>query len=275
MLGLPLHPLIVHVAVILVPLAALASLVVCFREEWRRRFGAALAVLTLASAVVTVVAVRSGGELKGNVVRSAAEAGVSARFGSHPDYGQATQISALALAGAAGALWFASRPRLRPQLPRWWATASYVAIAFPAVSALVAVGLAGHSGARLVWRDLGSFPPGKVAALTGENPPSGSASPQIQDIPAGAITVRLREFRYEPVVIEAGPGASVVLQVVNEGRVFHTLTVPEVKADTRSLWPASSSPLTFTAPDQPGTYRFLCTEEGHEEEGMVGELIVK
>jgi uncharacterized cupredoxin-like copper-binding protein len=273
MLGLPLHPLVVHLAVVLVPLASLAVLIIFWREAWRQSHAGAAAVLAFVAALVAVLAAQSGSELKSDVLRASAEAGVRARFGQHPDYGLATEIAALALAFGAAIVWAGTTPRLRPKLPHLWSTATYVAAAVPAVVALVAVGLAGHSGASLVWRDLGTYPPGKLAVLNaGDAAPAPTPEP---DVLKGALVVRLAEFRFEPNVFEVSSGAEVVLHVVNSGNVFHTFTLPNARADTRPLWPGTSMTLSFSAPQQNGTYRFLCTEEGHEDEGMVGELIVR
>src|SRR5919198_3356924 len=51
--GLPAHPLLLHVPVILVPLAGLAALAFCARPAWLDRYGLGLGVL----AVVTALAV--------------------------------------------------------------------------------------------------------------------------------------------------------------------------------------------------------------------------
>jgi plastocyanin len=272
MLGLPLHPLVVHLAVVLVPLASIVVLLVSLREVWRQRYAGAAAVLALAAGLVAVVAAESGNELKSDVLKASAEAGVRARFGDHPDYGQVTEIAALALALGAAIVWAGTTPRLRWRLPHVWSRASSLAVAIPAAVTLVAVGLAGHSGASLVWRDLGTYPPGKLVGLKAGGEPRPAPSP---DVPPGATIVRLLEFRFEPNELEVGGDADVVLHIVNNGNVFHTFTVLEPRADTRPLWPGASMTLSFTAPQQPGTYRFLCTEEGHEDEGMVGQIIVR
>jgi plastocyanin len=273
MLGLPLHPLVVHLAVVLVPLASIAVLLISWREVWRQRYAGAAAALALGAALVAVVAAQSGSELKSDVLRASAEAGVRARFGQHPDYGRATEIAALALATGAAVVWATTKPRLRSRVPHLACRATYVAVALPAAVALVAVGLAGHSGAALVWRDLGTYPPGKLAVLNERG--SAPAPAPTPDVPAGAIVVRMLEFRFEPNEIEVGSGAEVVLHAVNNGNVFHTFTVLNPRADTHPLWPGTSATLSFTAPLQTGTYRFLCTEEGHEDEGMVGQIIVR
>ena len=41
------------------------------------------------------------------------------------------------------------------------------------------------------------------------------------------------------------------------------------------LGPKESGEVTFTAPEKPGTYPYLCSVSGHAMAGMRGELIVK
>jgi len=69
--GLPAHPLVVHLPIVLVPLAALGALAIAVVPAWRARFG----VLTVAIATVALVGVQlamgSGEELEDHVDRSA------------------------------------------------------------------------------------------------------------------------------------------------------------------------------------------------------------
>lgn len=61
--GIPLHPLVVHAAVVFVPLAALATVIFAVVPRWRRTYGW-LVVATSAVAVITVpLATQSGKRL--------------------------------------------------------------------------------------------------------------------------------------------------------------------------------------------------------------------
>ncbi|PKQ21842.1 MAG: hypothetical protein CVT65_16395, partial [Actinobacteria bacterium HGW-Actinobacteria-5] len=59
-LGLPLHPLVVHAAVVLVPLAALGALVVLAWARARDRYGWLVVAFAVAGAGAAVVARLSG-----------------------------------------------------------------------------------------------------------------------------------------------------------------------------------------------------------------------
>lgn len=48
-----------------------------------------------------------------------------------------------------------------------------------------------------------------------------------------------------------------------------------VIASTDMLGDGESDSVTFTVPDEPGTYQFICTFPGHYSGGMVGTLIVE
>ena len=58
--GLPLHPLVVHAVVVLLPLAAAGTLAVAVVPAWRRRFGVLVALLATAATALVPVATRSG-----------------------------------------------------------------------------------------------------------------------------------------------------------------------------------------------------------------------
>lgn len=62
-LGLPLHPLIVHAAVVLVPLAAVGTLLITVVPRWRRTYGWLVVVASGAALVTVPLATRTGRRL--------------------------------------------------------------------------------------------------------------------------------------------------------------------------------------------------------------------
>lgn len=151
-LGLPLHPLVVHLAVVFVPLAAIAFVGVMWRAEWRRAYGSLVTSAAVVGAVGALLAAQSGEDMEDRLRRTT---GQRLDFGSHPDQGDATQMLAIVFALVAVALWFIERRGVRG--PSWLPTAAYGLGAVLAVSATVAITLTGHSGATLVWAELGTF----------------------------------------------------------------------------------------------------------------------
>jgi plastocyanin len=91
---------------------------------------------------------------------------------------------------------------------------------------------------------------------------------------AGSVTVTASEFKFSPATINATAGQTVNLTVVNSGAVVHTWVLDQgnVKVSVNSGQTVTQS---FTAPSTPGTYKFYCDVPGHQEAGMIGQLIVK
>ena len=68
--GLPAHPLIVHIPVVLVPLATIGAILMLIRPSWRRMFEIPTAVLAVAAAIATQLALQSGEALEEQVRHS-------------------------------------------------------------------------------------------------------------------------------------------------------------------------------------------------------------
>lgn len=144
-LGLPLHPLVVHAAVVLVPLAALGALAVVISGALRERYGWLTACFAAAAAVSAVVARLSGEAL-------ASSLGNLPAVQAHQLWGQWVPFPAVALAVLlpVGLL---LRRRPGTASAAWVAVA--VLISLVAVACLVLVALTGHSGATAVWGGIG------------------------------------------------------------------------------------------------------------------------
>jgi hypothetical protein len=61
--GIPAHPLVVHAVVVLLPLAAVGTLLVVARPAWRRQLGVWVLLLALAGVASVPVAVQTGEQL--------------------------------------------------------------------------------------------------------------------------------------------------------------------------------------------------------------------
>jgi hypothetical protein len=62
--GLPVHPLLVHGVVVLLPLAALGGLMIAARGSWRRRYGSVVLALTAAGVALVPLAATTGRQLR-------------------------------------------------------------------------------------------------------------------------------------------------------------------------------------------------------------------
>jgi hypothetical protein len=166
--GLPLHVLIVHFAVVLVPLAAIGLIATGWKAEWRKKYALAIAVLAVVGAGAALVAAQSGESLQHSITQSAAASGLAGRggesefLGDHPEQGNTAEVLAIIFAGAscvafAVEQWGDRLQVMGAQFIRWQSLWVYVVSSGIGIFALVTMIIAGHSGATLVWKDLGNF----------------------------------------------------------------------------------------------------------------------
>ena len=155
--GLPTHALMVHGAVVLVPLAALALVLAGWSADWRRAYLTPATALALVGAGFAFLAQQSGGPLKRSIRDAVDRAGQRASFGSHPNDGNTALLFAIALGVVAAGFWVINRFGPAHGLPKWSPTAAYVVVVVVAFGATVTMVLAGHSGATLVWKDVGTY----------------------------------------------------------------------------------------------------------------------
>lgn len=138
--GLPLHPLVVHGAIVLVPLAALGALVIAVSARARKRYGS----LVVAGAFVALGAT-IGARLTGVDLNGGEQVGAGA-IGTHVTWGLLAPWPATALAVFSLLLVLAGRGRSRPLL-----LASALLTIVAALASLAVIIVVGHAGATAVW----------------------------------------------------------------------------------------------------------------------------
>ena len=139
--GLPMHPLVVHAAVVLLPLSALVLIVLVFVPSWRIRFGWATIAGLAAGTGAAFVAKESGEAL-------AAKVGLPADHAAWGDILVPVSIGLFAVAVA----WLVLRNRAARTSSR--SAAATVTGGLAVVLALAATAITvivGHSGAQAVW----------------------------------------------------------------------------------------------------------------------------
>jgi hypothetical protein len=149
--GLPAHPLVVHAAVVLLPLAAVATLVCAAGPGLRRRY----APIALAVAVVATIAV---GLAQGSGEALEEEVDETELVEEHTGQGERVLPWAIGVTLAAAAVTAAPAiSRRRPALRTRTVTAVVVALALVAgTGATWTVVEVGHSGAKATWSDVGA-----------------------------------------------------------------------------------------------------------------------
>ena len=89
---------------------------------------------------------------------------------------------------------------------------------------------------------------------------------------ATAIRVVARDFSFSPPELDIPAGRTVNVTLVNEGDLFHDITIPALDfALSASSDTSASGALT---PATRGRYEFFCSVPGHREAGMSGTLVV-
>lgn len=114
--------------------------------------------------------------------------------------------------------------------------------------------------------------------------------------PAKDITVEMTDFAYTPSTITVPVGQPVTLTLKNVGNIEHDFVVEKISASAKVIQDSGSdvhhahgaqqnydlhvsagagqtSVLQLNV-SEPGTYKIFCSVEGHEEAGMIGELVV-
>lgn len=139
--GLPLHPLVVHAAVVLVPLAALGAILMAFLPRFSRRFGPLVVVVSVVAAASAWLARVTGGTLNETV--SVSE--------EHAEWGHQMPVAAVALALLTVVFWLFDRGVPSNRSRAWWLKALALLVVLVSVVAVYLTVVAGHSGAEAVW----------------------------------------------------------------------------------------------------------------------------
>ncbi|MCZ3387216.1 MAG: hypothetical protein LH630_09700, partial [Actinomycetia bacterium] len=111
--GVPLHPLVVHAVVVLIPLASLGVVLVSLVPKWRARFGVLVVAAAAIGTAMVPIATSSGEQLEDRV-------GKTELVERHSELGAVVLYTAGPLLVMAVALWWIGRraQRGRP-VPRW------------------------------------------------------------------------------------------------------------------------------------------------------------
>jgi uncharacterized membrane protein len=136
--GLPLHPLVVHAAVVLIPLACLGAILVIVSGRVRDRYGWLTVAFAAAAALASIVAKVSGETF-------AAHLNIGSLIATHEFYGGLMPYPSVALALALPAALL-----LRGRSSAGWVVTMVLTLV-AAVAGLVLVALTGHAGATAVW----------------------------------------------------------------------------------------------------------------------------
>jgi uncharacterized membrane protein len=139
--GLPIHPLVVHGVVVLLPLSIIGVLALVVRPAWRARYGVLVAACAAVATVLIPVATSSGESFEKRVGNP----------GQHAELGDQLLWFAIPLLVAAVAIVVVDRGIPDKAVRRPVAGLVSVVAVVAAVAAGVQVYRVGESGARAAW----------------------------------------------------------------------------------------------------------------------------
>jgi hypothetical protein len=149
--GLPVHALVLHAAVVFVPLLALVAIGYGVLPRWRGRIGWAAVLLAIAAPVTTWVTKESGEALRDRLVANGMSGPPLELIDDHMGYGTLTFYFALALGIVTLLMVFLTLRRTEKPLPRVADLGlTVIMVALAAVSGYY-VFKTGDSGAQAVW----------------------------------------------------------------------------------------------------------------------------
>jgi hypothetical protein len=137
-LGLPLHPLVVHAAVILIPMAALAAIAAAIRPAISRKYGAVIIGIAVIGQLSSFLAKATGQEFVERL-------GIDIE--RHVSFGENAPLTSLPLLALVVLLYRVDKKRSSKGQRKIIATLTVLAAIFAAGY----MALTGHSGAEAVW----------------------------------------------------------------------------------------------------------------------------
>ncbi|WP_320668652.1 DUF2231 domain-containing protein [Patulibacter defluvii] len=147
--GLPAHPLLVHIPVVLIPLLALFTIALAARPAWRTRWGVPLALANVAMLVVILLVTGSGEQLERHL-------GAEPLIVRHRELGEQLRLIWAAFTAVTVALAVVDRWRRSATGASWLRPAatglSVLAVAGAVLSTVWDV-RTGHAGAKSAWGD--------------------------------------------------------------------------------------------------------------------------
>jgi hypothetical protein len=143
--GLPVHALVVHAVVVLVPLASVGLIAIAVRPSWRRAYAPVVVILATAGLLLVPVATKSGHKLKEHLNASGV---IAKQIQDHQDMAQLVIWPTLAMWLVAVLLLVMDR---RGSTGRPMTVLAVVAV-LVSLAAIAQVAIAGELGSTAVWK---------------------------------------------------------------------------------------------------------------------------
>ncbi len=163
-MGLPAHPLLVHIPVAMLPLAMAGVVVMLIRRAWYERYKWVVLAVGAIGTLGAMLAAASGEGLEKQIAAKKGQAAARAAH-DHAEAGDRAQTLAIVffvvLALYVLLPWFLERraasradaDRSGRIEPSWLRPALMVAVAITGIASMASIIQAGHSGAAKAWED--------------------------------------------------------------------------------------------------------------------------
>lgn len=145
-MDLPLHILVLHFAVVLIPMSAMVTAAVFLRTPWREDYGAVVVALNVSMLALTFVTYKAGEALKDKL--NPDDSFKAPPTHHHEGYGKTLLWTMVALVVVVAITWAIGRtPGTMPMV----VTGLSVVVAGLAVAAMVFTVVTGHTGSESHW----------------------------------------------------------------------------------------------------------------------------
>jgi hypothetical protein len=139
--GLPLHPLVIHASIVLIPLVAIGALVMSYLPSFSRRYGKMILVLAVVAQISLFLA---------KVTGEALEEILDKDMGNHADLGEIAPFVTVPMVALIYLRWRLDRSGATVG-SAWVRRLTSIALIVASLASIAVIALVGHSGAESVW----------------------------------------------------------------------------------------------------------------------------
>lgn len=139
--GLPLHPLVIHASIVLIPLVAIGALIMSYLPSFSRRYGKLILVIALFAQLSLFLA---------KVTGEAFEEILDKDMGNHAELGEIAPFITLPMVALIYLRWRLDRSGATVGSV-WVRRLTSLALIVASLASIAVIVLVGHSGAESVW----------------------------------------------------------------------------------------------------------------------------
>ena len=139
--GLPLHPLVIHASIVLIPLVAIGALVMSYLPSFSRRYGKMILIIAIVAQVSLFLA---------KVTGEAFEEILDKDMGKHAELGEIAPFVTVPMVALIYLRWRLDRSGATVG-SAWVRRLTSLALIVASLASIAVIVLVGHSGAESVW----------------------------------------------------------------------------------------------------------------------------